>query len=503
MLPVFTASQIREADSFTIAHEPISSIDLMERAATVCCDWLFNSFKNHTYFTIVCGQGNNGGDGLAIARILHNNNYKCQVIIIQQKESGSADFEINLKRLQNTDIPITYITNTINPELFSVDGVIIDAIFGTGLTKPASGIFAQVIEQMNTSERFIVSIDLPSGLFSEGDNKHIHERNTILAWHTISFQVPKLSMLLPESGRFVGYFTIVDIGLNSQFIASCETQNYLLSSQAYAIEPFFREKFSHKGTFGHALLIAGSKGKTGAAVLAAKACLRSGAGLVTVHCPKESLAIVQTAVPEAMVHCDEASDYVSKMPQLQSFSAIGVGPGLGIRSKTAQMLKLLIQSAQLPLILDADALNILSENKTWISFLPKGSILTPHVGEFDRLFGKSESSIERLELQRSESVKHGIIIVLKGAHTSVSFPNGYIYFNSTGNSGMATAGSGDVLTGIITGLFARTGSTAYAALNGVILHGTAGDMAAEKEGQESMIAGDIIRYLGKAHKKLM
>jgi ADP-dependent NAD(P)H-hydrate dehydratase / NAD(P)H-hydrate epimerase len=503
MLPILTASQIREADAHTIANEPIASIELMERAAKVCCDWIIHHFSEHTFFTIVCGQGNNGGDGLAIARILHNTNLQCQVIVIQQKETGSTDFEINLERLQNTDVPITFITNTIPLDIFSSDGVIIDAIFGTGLTSPATGIFAQIIERMNTSERFIVSIDLPSGLFSEGSNKHINEGNTVLAWHTISFQVPKLSMLLPDSGRFAGHFTIADIGLDSQFIASCKTKNHILSTNTFAVEYAFRDKYDHKGSFGHALIIAGSRGKTGAAVLAAKACLRSGAGLVTVHCPSDSLNIVQTAVPEVMVSPDKGNNCIIELPELDNYYAIGVGPGLGTSKETAVMLKQLIQSVKFPLILDADALNILSENKTWISFLPKGSILTPHVGEFDRLFGKSESANDRLELQRSESVKHGIIIILKGAHTSVSFPNGHIYFNCTGNPGMATAGSGDVLTGIITGLFARTGSTAYAALNGVILHGTAGDMAAKKEGQESMIAGDIIRYLGKAHKGLI
>jgi len=312
-----------------------------------------------------------------------------------------------------------------------------------------------------------------------------------------------LAFLLPENNGFVGQWEILDIGLHPKFINNVETDNYFMQKEdiAFSIKP--RTKFSHKGTYGHALLIAGSYGKMGAAVLAAKACLRSGVGLLDVHIPKTGYQIMQTATPETMLSLDRYDNYFSEVPNLGKYNVVGIGPGLGMEQQSQMALKLLIQNNQSPMVFDADALNILSENKTWLAFIPRNSVLTPHPKEFERLAGKWGNDFERLELQKQFAIKYRVIVVLKGAHTSVCLPNGKCYFNSTGNPGMATAGNGDVLTGLITGLIAQSYPPATAAIMGVFIHGLAGDIAMKKTGMQSLLAGDIIDSFGKAFLKLI
>ena len=263
-----------------------------------------------------------------------------------------------------------------------------------------------------------------------------------------------------------------------------------------------RDTFAHKGTFGHALLIAGSRGKTGAAVLAAKACLRSGAGLLTAHIPACGELILQTAIPEAMIDIDEEQDFITHLEELSKYNSIGIGPGIGCNEKTAGVLLQLFKNATQPLVLDADAINLIAQDKQLQQALPVNSILTPHAGEFDRLAGTSENAYERLKKACQWAVQHQCYIVLKGAYTAICTPNKKCCFNSTGNPGMATAGSGDVLTGIILGLLAQSYSPLNASLAGVFLHGLAGDIAANEKSQESLIASDIIENLGLAFKKI-
>jgi NAD(P)H-hydrate epimerase len=313
--------------------------------------------------------------------------------------------------------------------------------------------------------------------------------------YTLSFQFPKLAFMFPEYDAFVGKWEVLDIKLHKDFIDNVETLNFFTTEDV--VKPIIRKrtKFSHKGTYGHALLVAGSSGKTGAALLAAEACMRTGVGLLTTHLPKDALLPMQVYLPEAMTSIDKSSTHCSEINDILPYTAIGVGPGIGKNEETVTLLKKIIQEATQPLVLDADALNIIADNPTWLSFLPDNTILTPHPKEFDRMFGMTNNSYERLELQRKMSVVHNIIIVHKGAHTAITFPNGTCFFNSTGNPGMATAGSGDVLTGIILSLLAQRYTPQEAALLGVYLHGKAGDMAAEKLGMESMIARDIIGNL--------
>jgi len=263
-----------------------------------------------------------------------------------------------------------------------------------------------------------------------------------------------------------------------------------------------REKFSHKGTYGHALLIAGSYGKMGASVLASQACLRSGVGLLTSHVPRLGYEIIQNSVPEAMISIDPFETVFSEVPELSPFSAIGIGPGLDKMPETQFALKALLQAKPNKLIIDADALNILSENQDWYGLLPENTILTPHPKEFERLAGPSSNSFQRLQIQLQFSAKYNVIVVCKGANTCITFPDGRVFFNSTGNPGMATGGSGDVLTGIIVGLLAQNYSPEDATLIGVYLHGLAGNLAATEFGEYSLIAGDIISHLGKAFLQL-
>jgi ADP-dependent NAD(P)H-hydrate dehydratase / NAD(P)H-hydrate epimerase len=370
------------------------------------------------------------------------------------------------------------------------------------LSNPVKGFQAKVIDHINGSHAPVISIDIPSGLFSDESMRMHKDASVVRATHTLTFAPVKLGFLFPENDPYVGTWHLLDIGISQEFIDHTETKNYFLMEEE--IRPILRSRnsYSHKGHFGHALLICGSKGKMGAAVLAARACLRSGAGLVSLHIPASANAILQTAVPEAMVYLDESDNYFTAPGDIAMFNVIAVGPGIGQEKDTANALKLLIQNSTVPLILDADAINLLGENKTWIPFLPKGSILTPHPKEFERLAGKTSDHFERNRVQREFSMKHGVYIILKGAHTVISSPDGSCYFNSTGNPGMATGGSGDVLTGILAGLKAQGYSSLETCLIGTYIHGLAGDFAESEKGQEALIAGDIVENLGKAFLSL-
>jgi NAD(P)H-hydrate epimerase len=495
-MKILTAQQTREADAYTIANEPISSTDLMERAATKCFDWIIKNYNAETEFAIFCGVGNNGGDGLVVARLLVQANYKVSVFVVDFSKNYSPDFKINLEKLPKECGEVNYLKSDSFKFILKPNIVVVDAIFGSGLNKPIDGFVSTIIQQINQHE--VVAIDLPSGLFAE-DNRVNDFESIVKAKFTLTFQQPKLAMLFPQNYLFVGEWIVLPIGLNQEFIEFLPSNYFLITILDAKRILIKRTKFSHKGTFGHALLIAGSKGKMGAAILSAKACLRAGVGLLTVHIPAKGLEIMQTALPEAMCRTSDENDFIADVPELSAYNAIGIGPGLGMEKQTQNAFKLLIQNANFPLVIDADALNILSENKTWLAFLPQESILTPHPKEFERLVGKWDSDEERLEMQRQFAIKHQIIVVLKGANTAIALSNGDVYFNSTGNAGMATAGSGDVLTGIITSLLAQRYLPSEAAILGVYLHGLAGDVAKENLTEYAMIATDIIDALPKAY----
>lgn len=499
-MKILPVEKIREADAYTIVNEPVDSVDLMERAATKCYKWLKKRVADDRPLKIFCGPGNNGGDGLVIARLMAGYHKNVKVFIVRYSEKCSDDFMINLDRLQgNENIKSAEIKEgdkfpEINPE-----DVVIDAIFGSGLSKPVRSFPATLIRHINSSNAMVVAIDIPSGLFCDTHTDY-KAGAVIRADYTLTFQMPKLAFLMPENDGFVGDWIVLDIGLSDDFISKAETKNYLVTRDIAAALVRPRARYAHKGHFGHALLIAGGYGRMGAAVLASEACLRSGVGLLHVHVPGKAVDPVQTAVPEAMLTLDPDEECFSALPDLTPFTAIGIGPAIGFNEKTRKALKFLIQNSAVPIVFDADAITILGENKTWISFVPKNSIFTPHPREFERLAGSSRDDFHRMELQREFCIKHGVYLVLKGAHTCICGPDGQCYFNTTGNPGMATGGSGDVLTGLILGLLAQRYHPREACLLGVYLHGLAGDLAAEKLSPEALIAGDLVKMLGKAFR---
>ena len=495
-MKILKVSDIREGDAFTIKNEPISSIDLMERAANNCSIWIMDNYKSDSSFSIFAGPGNNGGDGLVIARILHKNKYNVKIYIVEYTKNYSDDFKINLERLKALNIDIQILNKDKNDFQLEKTEIIIDSIFGSGLSRSVTGFTARIINQLN-EQNSIISIDIASGLKADEIDS---SKNPVIIrpTHTLSIAFPKLTFFLAENERYVGNWHNIDIGIHPQYIYDVkEFAHYILKE---SVKPMLRNrsKYSHKGSFGHALIIAGSYGKMGASILASRAALKTGLGLLTTHIPKSGVNILQTAIPEAMLSIDENDKQYSKNNELAIYNAIGVGPGLGTSKESQLALKVLIQNTSLPMVIDADALNILSENKTWLAFLPANSILTPHPKEFERLVGKSSDSLERIKKQREFSTKYNVIVVLKGANTSISHPDGRLFINSTGNPGMATAGSGDVLTGIITSLLAQSYNPLTAAILGAYLHGLAGDFAALKLGFESLIANDIIDNISDA-----
>ena len=484
---IITAQQTKKADAFTIRNKPIASIDLMERASSSFVQEFLKHAVTGKKIAVVCGVGNNGGDGLAITRILKEKGVEVHPFLIQFANKLTPDCQTNFDRLKNVSI---LKSDQKIPGFHDYD-IIIDALLGSGLNKPVNGFIADIIKTINRSGRNVCSVDIPSGLFCD---KITTEGTIIESDLVISFQRPKLAFFFPENNAFIKDWKVVDIGLDESFIQQQQTSHFVLDHQISECLKT-RERYSHKGTYGHALLIAGSYGKMGAAVLAAKSCMRSGVGLLTTYVPKCGYEILQTTVPEAMCLTDVQHNYLSVLPNLENFNAVGVGPGLGTHPDTAHVIESLFERATAPLVLDADALNILSAKLELIAKIPKNTVLTPHIKEFDRLAGFSVDAEERFEKQQKFSVDHQCIVVLKDAHTSVSDIDGNLYFNTSGNPGMATGGSGDVLTGIITGLLAQNYSPLEAALIGVYSHGAAGDTAAKERGQNGLIASDIIDHL--------
>lgn len=496
-MQLLNASQIREWDQYTIQQEPISSIDLMERAASTCVDWIWEHFPGQS-FDIFCGTGNNGGDGLAIARMLIQMGIQVRVLIVNATGKASGDFTTNLERLKA--IPGTNITELIpgaSLPLPDPSAIIIDALLGTGTNRPIEGFYGEIVDFINNQSNKVIAIDMPSGLQTDA---YSGTSNIIEANHTLTFQNFKLGLLMPNNARYFGQVHVLDISLNPGYLTSTDSKYEIADTTVFNSIYRPRKNYAHKGNFGHALIIAGSYGKMGAAVLSTKACLRSGAGLVTAHVPEKGVNIMQTTAPEAMCKADPDAELITRINYpLDGYSAIGIGPGIGTQPATQKLLQYALSSYNQPLVLDADALNIFSENKTWLTLIPENSIITPHPKEFSRLFGEQTNDFERIEMAMQQAGRLKIIIVLKGHRTFIATPAGKGYFNTTGNAGMATGGSGDVLTGIITGLLAQSYSSAEAAIMGVYLHGLAGDNAAVLYGMQAMIAGDIIEALKTIH----
>ncbi len=499
-MKILTARQIREADAFTMENEPIRSEDLMERAAEALADWLTGHYSPRVKMACICGTGNNGGDGLALARLLHDRRYDASVYIVHPEKEGSEDFQLNLARLKEGGHDVHGIESSADVPDWDHYDVVIDAMFGSGLSRPVEGLYAAVIRAVNSSDATVISVDMPSGVFADQPSTG---EAIVRADHTLTFQVPRLALLLPENAAYIGSWHLLDIGLSDDFITKADTQWFLLTPEMAGSILRRREKFAHKGNFGRALIISGSHGKMGAAVLCGRAAMRAGLGLLTMHVPTCGYTIIQTSLPESMAQTDESDHCITTTPDLEGTDALGIGPGLGTAQETLYSLIESLRTYDKPAVLDADALNLMASHHELKEVLPKFSVLTPHPKEFERLVGSWENDFERLEKQQDLARELHCIIVLKGAHTSVALPDGNVYFNTSGNPGMATAGSGDVLTGIITGLIAQQYDPEDAALLGVYVHGLAGDLAVQQLTEISMIAGDIIDYLPGAFGELL
>lgn len=488
----------------TCESQKISSIKLMERAASQVSIEIISRFLPSQRIVVIAGPGNNGGDALAVARMLLEQGYRrIEIFLFNVTGKLSHDCDEERKRLIMIDgVDFTEVNREFTPPYLSKDDVVIDGLFGSGLKERLQGGFVAVARYINESGAYVVSIDIPSGLFGEW-NAEISQRDVIHADLTLGFQLPRLSFFFKENAAVLGEWKLIDIDLDESKIKSMNTDFYLIDARNAAPLLHKRDPFTGKRDYGSTLVFAGSTGMMGAAVLCARAVLKSGAGLVTVHSAHGGLPIVQTAVPEAMFEPDRNEHYITDMTVHHKHQAVAVGPGLGVHDNTVNALQSLLQNAHTPMVIDADALNCIAARLSLLSLLPAKAIITPHEGEFDRLFGEQRSSEERLRTAIDMARQYNIIIVLKGHYSAVIRPTGRVYFNQTGNPGMATAGAGDVLTGIIAAFLSQGYNPEYAATLGVYIHGLAGDMAAAEIGEFGMTASDITAYVGKAIKQLL
>lgn len=499
-MKVFQTHQIREIDSITIQEEPIDSFQLMKRASRLFFERLITHLNQNEHIVILAGSGNNGGDALVIAQLLIQIGQNCTVFLVNPKNKLSNDCQSAYNELSSL-CDIHTIQTAEDVALHSSD-IVIDGLFGSGLNRPLEGIYAEIVERVNQSGCKVFSIDIPSGLFGEDNSSNNHE-HIINATHTFTFQTPKPCFFFEENERHLGKWEVIDIHLHPLAIERTQTPFYLTEESEIAKMIHPRGKFSHKGTFGHALLISGSYGMMGASILATKAALRAGCGLVTAHIPQKGYEIMQISVPEAIVSLDKSEKHFTESPNLTKYNAIGIGPGLGTDNETLDAFHRLLETNKQPMVIDADALNLLAKDLTWWNKLPQGSILTPHPKEFERISGEKTKGYNSWMKQIELSKQYKVVIVLKGAYSSISLPDGTLHINSTGNPGMATAGSGDTLTGILTSLLAQKYAPEKAALLGVWLHGKAGDISiSHAESEESMIASDLISKIGTAFKEI-
>ena len=504
-MKILSAAATRALDQATLREQGISSVQLMERAAQALLFWFYGHYgygRTPNDTLLLCGPGNNGGDGLALARLLHQAGFAVRVALLPAPRY-SADWQHNRQHLPPA-VPVAEISAAQLPAI-PPGTVVVDALFGTGLSRTLAGLAAAVVAHLNAAQARVLAVDLPSGLLADAPQPA--DSPVVQARHTVGFGLPKLAFLLPQNAGFVGEWEVADLDLSPAFIAAATTPWHYTDAAAVAGALPPRPRFSHKGTFGHALLLAGSRGKMGAAVLAAGACLRGGVGLLTARIPACGYDIFQTSQPEAMCLPDAQADFVSELPALKPYQAVGIGPGLGQEPASLAVLRQLLKAAPatkarpwpLPLVIDADALNLLGRHRALLKQLPENAILTPHPKEFERLTEPARDDYHRLALLRDFATTHRCLVVLKGAYSCLATPTGELHFNSTGNPGMATGGSGDVLTGLLLALRAHAQLPAFeAARLGVYAHGRAGDLAARQTGQAGLTAGDNVRYIGPA-----
>ncbi len=503
-MKILPSEVLHDIDNATCESQKISSIELMERAANAASCEIISRFLPSQRIVVVAGPGNNGGDALAVARMLIEQGYRSvEIFLFNIDGKLSHDCEEERNQLIVIDgVDFTEVTHEFIPPYLSPDDVVIDGLFGSGLSHPLQGGFVALARYINESGAFVISLDVPSGLFGEW-NDNVLRRDMIHANLTLTFQLPRLSFFFEENADVLGEWKLLDIDLDTAKIKELPSDFMLVEARSVRPLMHTRRLFSGKRDYGSALLFCGSTGMMGAAVMAANACIRSGAGLVTVHSAAQGNIILQTSVPEAMFEPDRNEHYISDMKVHYDHQVVAAGPGIGTREQTIDALESLLKNCKSPLLLDADALNCISRRPSLLTMLPQNTVITPHIGEFDRLFGEHRSSEERLRKAVEMAKYYNIIIVLKGHYTAIVRPTGRVYFNSTGNPGMATAGAGDTLTGIIAAFIAQGYRPEHAATIGVFIHGLAGDLAEQELGEAGLTAGDIARYAGRAIRVVM
>lgn len=500
-MKIFSAQQIYQADKSTIQKEGIKSDELMERAANQLFEWMHSRLRGtQVNIKLFCGIGNNGGDGMVLARKLHEHGYSIKVYVVNYSDKRSEDFLLNLERLKDGKVWPDFINEESDLPEISPNDIVVDAIFGIGLNRAPDAWVGNLIKHINDSRAFTLSVDLPSGL--PMDRAPWEPSCVINSSYVLSFQVPKLVFFLPETGVYINQWEILDIGLDQDFLANTETDFELIGRPE--VLPLYRPrlKFSHKGTYGHSVIVGGSYGKIGAVQLAANACLSVGSGLVTAFVPKCGYDSLQTAIPEVMVLTGSREKNISDIEVLFEPSVVGIGVGIGQDDDTVLAFGNFLKRVDSPMVIDADGLNILSQNPEMLKDVPELSVLTPHPKELERLIGHWSSDFEKLEKAKDFAAKYNLVMLIKGAHT-ITLYNGKGYVNSTGNPGMATAGSGDVLTGMITGLIAQGYPSVQAAIFGVYLHGLAGDLGVASKGYEALKASILVDNIGNAYMELL
>ncbi|MEH6535584.1 MAG: NAD(P)H-hydrate dehydratase [Psychroserpens sp.] len=500
-MKIFSKEQIYEGDKLTAKKQNITSTELMERAGIEIFNWLHLRMQGaQVPIHVFCGIGNNGGDGLVVARHLITHGYNVNTYVVNCSDKRTKNFLVNYDLIKQTTKkwPNMLSCEADFPEMHN-DDIIVDAIFGIGLNRPVNDWVKSLFNHFKDSQAFTLSVDIPSGIYT--DKIPEDENGVVWANYTLSFQSPKLVFFLPETAKYSREWEVLDIGIDREFIVASETEAELIGKRE--VLPIYkpREKFVHKGTYGHSLIIGGSYGKIGSVILTSRATLSIGAGMVTAFVPKCGYQIMQTAFPEAMVITDENEQIISNINFDIEPKVIGLGIGIGTETVTISALEKFLKSNKTPLVIDADGLNILSKKKALLKSLPEQTVLTPHPKELERLIGKWKDDFDKLEKTKKFSKKYNVIVVIKGANTITVFQDKY-YINSTGNPGMATAGTGDILTGVITGLISQDYDPLEAAIFGVYLHGRAADIAIEDLGYQSLIASHIIEALGKAYVDL-
>ena len=499
-MKIFSANQIRKWDEATLNEQGLREIELMERAASTAKNWLLENGIGKFPVFIFCGKGNNGGDGLALARLLIQEKIRVKIFILETGKPGSPAFQENLHKLQLLHCDLHFLPSAEHYPVISNEVVVIDALFGTGLNRPLTGNPASLVKHINVQSRFIISLDVPSGMLTDEPSD---PEACIRSRYTLSFQQYKLAFLIAENSRNTGEVIILPIGLSETFEENETTAFELINEYLIRSILPYREKTAHKGNFGHTLLVAGSEGMMGAALLAAKGCMQMGTGKLTCQVPAIGYTIMQTGIPEAMCLISGEKVIEQAFFPTAQYTAMGIGPGLGKDERTINWFRHQLVQQNKNLVLDADALNIIAEQNDSPLKIPSGSIITPHPLEFDRLFGKSGNGFERLNTAIAKAAELNIYIILKGHYTAIITPMKKVYFNPTGNPGMAKAGMGDVLTGMVTGLLARKMALPEAALLAVYIHGLAGDIVASSKSMEAMQASDLINAIPEAWKYLL